>query len=453
MTTERSDVATRARRRIAIRLLPFVMLMYLVCLIDRNNVAFANLRMSADLGLADRIYGLGVGMFFIGYVLFEVPGAIIVERWSARKWLARILISWGLITILNGFIHTAGQFYMVRLLVGISEASFAPGLIVYLTHWFRESDRAKAFGFFLMGGPAASSAGGIIAAWLLRVRWMGFVGWRWLFILEGIPAILLGAVALFYLTDWPREARWLPEDEREWITRELAAETAAKKRVRDYSIWEAFRDRQVRLLTLAWLLSITGAQSTTYWLPTFIKRLSSLPDTRVALLGSLPGLLGIAALVVNGWHSDRTGERKWHAVLPLFCAGVSFLLVLRTGGHFAITMTLFSLALAMFYSYQPVFWTMPTLILCESAAAASFGLINSLGQLGGLAGPYAVGYLNGKTGGLQDAFVFIGVTYLLSALVLSCVKIHSPVRETSVQMLDGSAAEEVLGFASGQKES
>src|SRR5215471_11856840 len=441
MATDKSDVATRARRRTAIRLLPFVLLMYLVCLIDRNNVAFANLRMSVDLGFADRVYGLGVGMFFIGYIVFEVPGAIIVERWSARKWLARILISWGLITILNGFIHTSGQFYVVRLLVGISEASFGPGLIVYLTHWFRESDRAKAIGFFFIGGPAASSAGGIIAASLLGLRWLGIVGWRWLFILEGIPAILIGAVTLFYLTDWPREARWLPEDEREWITRELAAETAAKKRVRDYSIWEAFRDRQVRLLTLAWMLSITGAQSTTYWLPTFIKRLSSLPDTRVALLGSLPGLLGIAALVVNGWHSDRTAERKWHAVLPVFCAGISFLLAQRTGGHFAITMALFSLAVAMIYSYQPVFWTMPTLILCESAAAASFGLINSLGQLGGLAGPYAVGYLNGKTGGLQAAFVFIGVTYLLSALVLSFVKIHSPGLMRSAQTLEPQTAE------------
>ena len=233
----------------------------------------------------------------------------------------------------------------------------------------------------------------------------------------------------------------------------MAAETAAKKRVRDYSIWEAFRDRQVGLLTLAWLLSLTGAQSTTYWLPTFIKRLSSLPDTRVALLGSLPGLLGIAALVVNAWHSDKTRERKWHAVLPVFCAGISFLLVQRTGNHFAITMALFSLAFAMVYSCQPVFWTMPTLILCESAAAASFGLINSLGQLGGLAGPYAVGYLNEKSGGLQGALVFIGMMYLLSALVLSFVGIPSPVSEASVGMLGGPAAEESLGFASGHNES
>jgi MFS transporter, ACS family, tartrate transporter len=406
-------------------------------------VAYANLHMSTDLGFADRVYGLGVGMFFIGYVLFEIPGAIIVERWSARKWLARILVSWGLITIVNGFVHSAGQFYFVRLLVGISEASFWPGILVYLTHWFRESDRAKAAGFFFIGAPAASSAGAIIAGWLLGVRWLGIPGWRWLFILEGIPPIVLGAVTLFYLTDWPHQARWLAQDEREWIAQELAAETAAKKKVRDYSIWEAFRDWRVGLLTLAWLLSLTAQLSSVYWLPTFIKRLSHLPDTRVALLGSLPGLFGIAGSVANGWHSDKTGERKWHAVLPLVVAGMSSLLLLCIGGRLAVAMALFSIGFAMFYSFMSVIWTMPTMILCESAAAASVGLINSVGQLGGLAGPYAVSYLNEKTGSLQAAFVFIGVTYFLSALVLSFVRMHSPVRETDVRMLQQPATEEI----------
>jgi MFS transporter, ACS family, tartrate transporter len=365
-----------------------------------------------------------------------------VERWSARKWLARILISWGMITILNGLIRAAGEFYLVRLLVGISEASFYPGIIVYLTHWFRESDRAKAVGFFFAGAPAASFSGAIIAGWLLGVRWLGIVGWRWLFILEGIPPIALGVIALFYLTDWPHEARWLPQDEREWLTKEIANETAAKKRVRNYSIWEAFRDWRVSMLSLAWLLSLTAQLSLVYWLPTFIKRLSHLPDTRVALLGSLPGLLGVAALLLNGWHSDKFGERKWHAVLPLIGAGMSSLLVLHTGGYFTITLVLFSIAVAMFYSSMPVIWTMPTTILCESAAAASFGLINSVGQLGGLAGPYVVSYLNEKTGSLQAAFVFIGVTYLLSALALSFVTIHSPVRDASMRMPQQLAAEE-----------
>jgi len=443
MATDMSGVAQRARRRIAIRLLPFVMTMYVVCYVDRINVAFANLRMSADLGFADRVYGLGVGMFFIGYVLFEVPGAIIVERWSARKWMARIMISWGLMTILNGFIHTPRQFYVVRLLVGLTEASFFPGIIVYLTHWFRQPDRAKAIGFFYIGGPGASLVGSFIAGWLLGVHWLGLAGWRWLFIMEGIPPILLGVVALFYLTDWPSEAGWLPEDERHWIETELEAEKKAKKHTRDYSIWQALRDGRVILLAITWLLSLTAMLASTYWLPTFVKRLSHLPDTQVALLVSLPGILGIAGMVVNGWHSDKSDERRWHALLPLVGAGISFLFMLRTTDHFAIAMTLLAVGPALFYSYQPVFWAMPTLILCESAAAASFGLINSVGQMGGIAGPYVVSYLNQRTGGLSAAFVFIGVIFLLSAIVLSFVRIESPLRAQSLRPLEPQAAEQI----------
>jgi len=426
MAPEMSEVAQRARRRIAVRLLPFVLAMYVVCYVDRINVAFANLRMSADLGFSDKVYGLGVGMFFVGYMLFEVPGALIVERWSARKWMTRIMISWGLVTILTGFIHTPRQFYVARLLVGISEASFFPGIIVYLTHWFRHSDRAKAIGIFYIGGPGASVVGSLIAGWLLGVHWLGITGWRWLFILEGIPPIILGIVAFFYLTDWPAQARWLPEDERNWITQELEVETRAKKETRNYTIWQGFRDRQVILLMIAWLFSLTAFLGASYWLPTFIKRLSHLSDTRVALLASLPGIAGIVGMVVNGWHSDKNGERRWHAGLPLVGAGICFLLLLRTSDHFAITMALLTLGCALFYSYQPVFWSMPTIILSESAAAACFGLINSVGQFGGLAGPYAVSYLNVRTHGSTAAFAFIGVSFLLSAGVISLLGIRSP---------------------------
>jgi MFS transporter, ACS family, tartrate transporter len=430
-----SEVAQRARRRIALRLLPFVLAMYVACYVDRINVSFANLRMSVDLGFSDRVYGLGVGMFFVGYVLFEVPGALIVERWSARKWMARILLSWGLMTILTGFIHTPRQFYVARLLVGISEASFFPGIIVYLTHWFRQSDRAKAIGFFYIGVPGASVAGSLIAGWLLGVRWLGMAGWRWLFILEGIPPIILGAVALFYLTDWPHQARWLPEDERNWIMHELEAETRAKKEIRNYTMWQAFRDRQVTMLIIAWFLSLTAALAANYWLPTFLKRLSHFSDTRVALLVSLPGVAGMIGILLNGWHSDKTGDRRWHATLPLVGAGLCYLVLLGACDHFAIAFTLMSLASALFMSYQPVLWAMPTLILCESAAAACFGLINSVGQMGGFAGPYMVSYLNEKTGNLNAAFMFIGVCFLLSASALSLLRIRSPMPVQSTRVL------------------
>jgi predicted MFS family arabinose efflux permease len=242
---------------------------------------------------------------------------------------------------------------------------------------------------------------------------------------------VLGVAAFFYLTDWPREARWLPEEERAWITEELEGEKKAKKAIRDYSIWEAFRDRRVMMLISTWLLSLTAMLAATYWLPTFIKRLSHLPDTRVALLVALPGICGIVGMVVNGWHSDKTGERRWHGVLPLVGAGTCFLLLVPASEHFAVAMILFSLGCALFYSFQPVLWAMPTMLLCESAAAAAFGLINSIGQMGGLAGPYVVSYLNEKTGGLTAAFVFIGICFLLSASVLSFLRIRSSVRTQS----------------------
>ena len=237
---ELSDIGLRARRRIAYRLLPFVFLIYIVNYIDRVNVSFANLRMSADLGFSDRVYGLGVGMFYLTYVLFEIPGAVIVERWSARKWIARIMISWGIVTALTGLVHTAGQFYVARFLLGVAESSFFPAMIVYLTHWFRMRERSRAIACLYAAVPAGSLIGSPLAGWLLGVHWQSMAGWRWLFILEGIPAIVLGIITIFYLTDWPAQARWLPEEERDWLVNELQAEQEAKKKK-----CEPFDDRSV----------------------------------------------------------------------------------------------------------------------------------------------------------------------------------------------------------------
>jgi ACS family tartrate transporter-like MFS transporter len=421
-----SAVAQRARRRIAIRLLPLVFAMYVVCYVDRANVSFAALRMRADLGMTASAYGFGVGVFFLGYTLFEVPGAIIVERWSARKWMARIMITWGFITIFTGFVHTPRQFYVARVLVGLAEASFFPGIIVYLTHWFRSSDRAKAIGFFYTGVPAATVAGSLIASVLIETHWLGIAGWRWLFILEGVPPIILGVIAFFYLTDWPRQAHWLPADEREWIAGELESETRAKKQVHDYTIWQAVRDRNVLLMATAWVLFLVGTLGSLYWTPIFVKRLSGLPDAKVAFLSVLPGLFGIAGMLLNGWHSDKVGERRWHCAVPLLIAGVLYFGLLTPNIPFPIAIALLAVAAGFFYSFQPVFWSIPTTILCESAAAASFGLINSIGQIGGFVGPYAVGYLTDRTGKHAAAFVLIGACLLLSGSVISLLKIANP---------------------------
>jgi MFS transporter, ACS family, tartrate transporter len=440
MSESSENLGNRVRRRIALRLLPFAFLMYVVSYVDRANLSFANLSMSADLGFSDRIYGLGAGIFFIGYVLFEIPGAVIVERWSARKWMARIMLSWGLVTILTAFIQTARQFYVARFLLGAAEASFFPGMIVYLTHWFRASDRGKAIASFYTAIPSASVVGSLLASWLLRVHWIGIAGWRWIFIVEGVPSIMLGIVTLFYLTDHPPQARWLPENERAWIMRELESELQAKKSVRQYSIWQAFRDRQVVLLTLPVFLTIVGAQSALFWIPTFLKRISGLPGPKLVLWVALPGLVGIAAMLLNGWHSDKSGERRWHAAVPLLFAGVTYSLVAFTHS-FPVAVALL-IAGGCFYAFGPVFWTTPTEFLSESAAAACFGLINSIGNVGGFIGPAAVGYLNDWTKSMSAGFLFIGASYLLAGIVVSAIRIRAPQPHITRVLLTESALQE-----------
>jgi ACS family tartrate transporter-like MFS transporter len=419
-TVELSDVGQRARRRIAYRLLPFVFLLYVVNYIDRVNVSFANLRMSADLGFSDRVYALGVGMFYITYVLFEIPGAIIVERWSARKWIARIMISWGIVTILTGFVQTAGQFYAARFLLGAAESSFFPGMVVYLTHWFRGSERSRAIACLYAAVPAGSLIGSPVAGWLLGVHWRLLAGWRWLFILEGIPAIVIGIVTVFYLTDWPAQARWLPQEERDWLVNELQAELQAKKKIRNYTITEAFCDLRILRLILAYFLALTGALGTIYWIPTFVKRLSGFSTQTVTSLLLIPAMIGIAGMLINGWHSDKTTERHWHSAIPLVAAGSMFGLLTVFRHEVPLAIACLLLGSGFFYAFYPVFWSIPTAMLSESAAAATFGLINSIGQLGGFAGNYAIGFLNDRTHSLAASFAFIALVYLAAGgLVLS----------------------------------
>src|SRR6266481_10218774 len=409
-----SDVGKRARRRIAYRLLPFVFLMYVINYIDRVNVSFANLRMSADLGFSDRVYGLGVGMFYLTYVLFEIPGAIIVERWSARKWIARIMISWGVVTILTGFVHSTTQFYAARFFLGLAEASFFPGVIVYLTHWFCSRDRGRAIACLYTAVPTASLVGSPIAGWLLGVHWWQLAGWRWLFILEGVPAIVLGIVTLFYLTDWPSQARWLPDDERDWLINELQAELQAKKKIRDYTIREAFCDSRVLLLIAALFLALTGSLGNIYWIPTFVKRLSGFSDRGVTSLLIVPALIGIAGMLITGWHSDKRAEQRLHTATPLLVAGLMYGLLIPARHNFALAISLLLLGSGFFYAFLPLFWPMPTMMLSESAAAATFGLINSAGQLGGFAGPYVIGFLNDRTHSLSASFGFIALVYVVA---------------------------------------
>src|SRR5262245_45630866 len=248
--------------------------------------------MKGDLGFTDDVFGFGAGIFFIGYFLFEIPGTILVEKWSARGWIARIMISWGIVAILMGFVHSKNQFYVLRFLLGLAEAGFFPGVIVYFSHWIRHEDRAKAIGMFMAAVPISNILGSPLSGVLMRVSWLGLDGWRWLFIIEGAPAIIFGVITIFYLTDRPHQAHWLAPEERDWITAELRKEHEAKERVRSYRILEAFRHRDVILLTLGYFCIVTAIYGFTFWLPSIIKRLSGLPNLTVTLISALPYCVG-----------------------------------------------------------------------------------------------------------------------------------------------------------------
>jgi len=411
-----SDAAQRTRKQIAWRLLPFLFLLYIIAFVDRMNVGAAALQMPGDLGFNDRIVGLGAGMFFIGYTVLEIPGALIAENWSARRWIARIMISWGIMTALLAFIHTARQFYLARFLVGAAEAGFFPAVIVYVSHWFRYQDRAKAIAVFYAASPLSYVIGSPLAGLLLGISWLGLRGWRWLFILEGIPAVVCGVITLFYLTDWPMAASWLKPEQREWVAGELERERQAKEKIRSYTVWEAFRQRDVVLLTLAYFCATTGGYGISFWLPSILKRLSGESDLRVTLFAALPYVAGFLMQQLNSWHSDRTCERRWHAAAPIFVCGVMLFLAVLFGSNVSLAIVLFTLVGGAYFAFHPCFWAVPSAFLSQSAAAASIGLINSIGNLGGFFGPLIMGYLVNRT----HTFA-AGLLYLVASLCLSGV--------------------------------
>ncbi|HYA24648.1 MAG TPA: MFS transporter, partial [Terriglobales bacterium] len=278
------DLATHTRRQIALRLLPFVFVLYVTNYLDRTSVAYAGLHMSHDLGISDSVFGMGAGIFFIGYVVLQIPGALLVELWSARRAITLVMLAWGSLTVLTALVHSAGQLYLARFVLGSAEAAFFPGVVVYLSHWFIREDRAKATGNFMAAIPLSFVIGSPLAGWILGYHWLGLEGWRWLFVLEGMPAVLLAGVAFFYLTDWPHEAAWLDGRQRQWIRRTLEAEKAPN--VGRVSIWQAIRSRAVVLLATAAFFEYFVFYTIAFWFPTILKRVSGLPDGRLGMLGA-----------------------------------------------------------------------------------------------------------------------------------------------------------------------
>lgn len=433
----------RARRKAYLRLLPLCFICYVIAYVDRSNVAIAKLTMTKDLpGFDNAVIGFGAGVFFLGYFLLEIPGTLLVEQWSARKWISRIMVTWGITAALTAAVTTAWQFYAVRFLLGLAEAGFFPGVIVYLTHWFPARDRARALAMFLVATPIAQIVSPKLSGWLLVIgteetvngrlvrhpELLGLEGWQWVYIAWGIPAVLLGIVVFFWLTDRPSQASWLAPDEREALDAELAREQHASHRM---PVLQALRHPKVLLLALAYFFVVTCNYGIEFFLPSILQQWYALRLDTLTWLVMLPSVLALGGQLLFGWSSDRMSERRWHAVGPIVAGAVALVLVTLTRGSLPATIACFMLAAAGFKAYMPAFWSLPNLFLTRSAAAGSIGLINSVGNLGGFLGPYVVGTVETVTGSFERGLLFLAASAMMSALTIFLLGLgaRSPVRE------------------------
>ncbi len=423
MTPATATVASTARRKIARRLLPFLFLVYITAYIDRVNVGFAGLDMTRELHFSNEVFGFGAGIFFFGYCLLEIPGAMLAQSWSARKWIAAIMIAWGTLASLTGLIQTSTQFNIIRFLLGLAEGGFFPAVVVYLTHWFRQEDRGKAVAMFMAAIPVSNAAGGLIAGRLLNLHWLAVSGWRWLLILEGLPAVIGGIATLFYLTDWPKHARWLSEGEREWIAEEIDRENREKGTGQPHvSMLRAFGRPLVLWLAFSYFNLNVAGYGLTIWLPKMIQKFPGLKIGQVSLVASIPHLCAIPAMLIAGWHSDRTGERKWHAIIATFVAAAGLAISQVPGASPTLVVVGFSLAAMGIMSYYPCYWPLPTKLLTAGVAAAAFGFINLIANLGGFVGPYAIGFLTDLTGTYVAGILLLVASAIVSGVILACLR-------------------------------
>jgi ACS family tartrate transporter-like MFS transporter len=416
-----TNAGSSARRRIAWRLLPFLFLLYVANYLDRTNIAYATLGMKGDLGLNDSVFGTASGIFFIGYFALQIPGAVLVERWSARRLLAITLIAWGALTTLTGFVRTPFELYGARFLLGAAEAGFFPGVIVYLSHWFIYEDRAKAVARFMSAIPIAYILGGPLAGAILGTNWLGTPGWRWLFLLEGVPAVVLGVVTLFVLPNRPDEASWLAPNERDWMSSRLAEERRAKADTEQMSIWQALRHPPVLILTLGLFFCYSGGYIFWFWMPTLLKRMTGWSDAEVGWMGAIPFIGGLIGMLVLGWSSDRTRERRWHFALPQLTAAIGLAVWFFLPHSNAALIVVFTLIGFGTVAYLPAFWALPSAFLTSAAAAAAVGFINCTASIGGFVGPKIFGDLSQRTGSFNTGFILMIACWIIaSALVLLC---------------------------------
>lgn len=425
MTTLNISAVSAARdnayRKIAWRLMPFLMLCYLCAYLDRVNVGFAKLQMMDDLHFSETIYGLGAGIFFIGYFLFEVPSNLILHRVGARRWIARIMITWGLISAMFAFVETTWQFYLLRFLLGVAEAGLAPGLLLYLTYWFPSSRRARMTVLWFIAIPLSGMIGGPLSGWIMSSAHgvHGWAGWQWMFVLEAIPTLLMGLVVLMVMKDRVEDAPWLDEHEKRLVREDLDADNQHKHT--HGSVAAFIRDRRLWLLAMIYFCVVMGQYALTFWLPTLVKNAGLSAPLDIGLMTSVPYLCAIVVMLLAGRSGDRHRERRWHMIIPMFAGAAGLVLATLFGHNVMLSVGFLCLAAAGILSASSLFWMLPTNLLGGVSAAAGIAAVNCFANLAGFFSPYLVGGISSATG--SPAWGMYLITLILAAGALLVLRI------------------------------
>ncbi|MEB4887662.1 MFS transporter [Priestia megaterium] len=415
----------RTIKKVSWRIIPYMFIAYLVAFLDRVSITYASIGgMDKALGLTSSAFGLIAGIFFLGYFLFEVPGNIFLERVGARKWIARILITWGLVTVVTAWADSATHLYVLRFLLGVAEAGFFPGMILYITYWFRSKERARAVALFMTAPPLANAFGAPLSTWIVdHIQWMDVPGWRWLFVFAGFPAIILGIVTLFYLVDRPEQAKWLSSEEKKWLINELKQENAKKIKIKNLSFKEVLKNKTVWRFTFINLTFVIGLYGISFWMPRIIQSLSNLlTNTQVGLITMIPYLLGAIAMVLVARSSDRTGERKYHAAFGPIIGGIGLIGLLLLSHNPFLAIIMMCITTMGLYSFSGPYWALTSSFVAAEAAAVGIGIINSIGNFGGFVGPYVIGVLNDTTGNLFLSLIFLALMLVLTSIQVFLVK-------------------------------
>ena len=398
------------------RLIPFLLVCYIIAYLDRVNVGFAKLQMQNALGFSDVVYGLGAGMFFIGYFIFEVPSNIILHRVGARRWIARIMVTWGLISGSMMFVQTEMQFYVMRFLLGVAEAGFFPGIILYLTYWYPAQRRGRIISLFMTGIPLAGVIGGPLSGWIMK-SWDqvgGYQGWQWMFLLEALPAVFVGFMVFWYLDDRITDAKWLSESERQMLARRIDEEDQSKEHM---PVSAVLKNKRVWVMSAIYFSLAMSLYGVSFWLPTIINGMGVKDNFSIGLLSAVPWLAGVFSMLWFGRSADKHKERRWHVVIPMLMAATGLVLSVLLASNVYLSFAALILACMGIVSGIPLFWSLPTSFLAGAGAAAGIAAINSIANLAGFVAPYVVGWLKQVTQSTDSGMYLLAVVLLIGAAI------------------------------------